>query len=222
MPEPLHKITVLRPKGSNRPDHELVRLVSRPGKYGRERLIIFPGVKKKQISGLFREKWKIDPVKPHTSGRAVFFAKTKGSDGKKFEIAVKHLRRYASYTHEARMLLHLRSNGIPAEQPLGLLIQPGERMLITRRIRGQYSNHFPAWARGLTHDAYIVEFERRTGKSTLEKLAELGIKSSDWKGFETVPSYLHGAIKQFVVDAEHLHSEKENKLAKTKQAKVIV
>ena len=120
------------------------------------------------------------------------------------------------------MLLYLKSQGVNAEQPLGLLIRgPNDRILITRKIRyPSYYGKLYNWKKGLTPDQISAEITRRFGENIRTKLKDLGIETTDVKPIETVRGWKKGIPQEFVVDAEHLYSAYEKKLGKKKRTKI--
>jgi len=162
------------------------------------KVIVLPGVKEKEVCALDPVNWK-DKVYHYQAGRTrrghghVFTATTTDSEGKKFKLRCRAIRRHYRTTHEARMLLFLQENGFYVEQPLAVVTGPKTgRLLVTREIEGS------------PYYGPVSEV-----KEVKERLNQMGIKPEDLYEYGK-PNYLftRGMKPALVlVDVEHYHSE---------------
>jgi hypothetical protein len=161
------------------------------------RVVVFPGVKKSEVRGLDPLKWmnKVDlEIGRHKKGHGpCFTATTEDSEGHKFHIRCRSIRRHYRTTFEARMLLHLKEQGFNVEEPLAVVAHPKKgRMIVTREITG-----------GKQYGPFTEVIEAQ------ERLRKIGIEPTDLYEFGRQNYlYIDGEKPTLVlVDVEHYHSE---------------
>lgn len=166
------------------------------------KIAIMPGVTRNEALALRPENWTKRILSP-ASGRMrnghglVFTAHAVLANGTPVKVRVRVIRRHYSVSHEANMLLFLRSKGFAAERPLGVIAYPnGERYIVTEFIEGSQSGS-------------AAELKRVKARLAKEGIVPEDLDNYGRKNFAYAPDS-KGKQRLHLLDVEHYYSKREN------------